>query len=143
MTDGSAAVASVSSAGGQRQESWPASVATNLARVRARIEAAGGDLAAVTIVAVTKGFGPDAVRAALGAGLDDLGDNYAQELLAKRAAVGPGAHWHFLGPVQRNKVGALAPAVDWWHSVDRVAVGEAIARHRPGARVLVHGQRHR
>lgn len=119
-------------------EAAPRSVATNLAAVRARIKAAGGNPARITVVAVTKGFGPEAVRSAIDAGITDLGDNYAQELLSKvRAAVGTPVRWHFLGPVQRNKVSALAPHVDCWHSVDRVAIGEAIARRQPDARVLV------
>ncbi len=114
------------------------SVATNLATVRARIKAAGGNPARITVIAVTKGFGPEAVRAAIDAGITDLGDNYAQELLVKaRAAIGTRVRWHFLGPVQRNKVSALAAHVDCWHSVDRLAVGEAIARRQPDARVLV------
>jgi pyridoxal phosphate enzyme (YggS family) len=106
--------------------------------LRERIEGAGGDPDAVRIVAVTKRFGPEAVAAARAAGLDDLGENYAQELLTK--AVVPeaaGCRWHFIGPVQRNKVRALAPVVHLWQGVDRVEVGVAIARQAPGARVLV------
>ncbi len=45
--------------------------------------------------------------------------------------------WHFVGRLQRNKVGQLAPWVCCWHSVDRLPLGEAIARRAPGARVLV------
>lgn len=112
-------------------------VSSNLATVRGRIETAGGDPAATTVVAVTKGFGEASVRAARTVGLLDLGENYAQELLSKLAATGDDVRWHFLGPVQRNKVASLAGHVDLWHGVDRVAVGETIARHRPGARVLV------
>jgi uncharacterized pyridoxal phosphate-containing UPF0001 family protein len=92
--------------------------------------------AAVTIVAVTKGFGPEAAQAAVGAGLGDVGENYAQELLAKQA-VTPSARWHFLGHVQRNKVGKLAPHVHLWQSVDSLDVGEAISRYAPAASVLV------
>ncbi len=113
------------------------SLAANMAAVRGRIGAAGGDPDHITIVAVTKGFGLAAVRAAVAAGVTDLGDNYAQDLLGKVAAAGGDVRWHFLGPVQRNKVAALAGSVDCWHSVERVVVGEAIARRRPGARVLV------
>jgi uncharacterized pyridoxal phosphate-containing UPF0001 family protein len=96
----------------------------------------------VRVIGVTKGFGPDAVRAALDAGLTDLGENYAAELVAKAAATAPGAPdtsavWHFLGRVQRNKVAQLAPLVGVWQSVARVAEGERIARFAPGARVLV------
>jgi PLP dependent protein len=92
------------------------------------------------VIGVTKSFGGDAVRAALDAGLHDLGENYAAELVAKagEAAVqASGVVWHFLGAVQRNKVAQLAPLVGVWQSVARVAEGERIARFAPGARVLV------
>jgi uncharacterized pyridoxal phosphate-containing UPF0001 family protein len=97
------------------------------------------------VIGVTKGFGPDAVRAAVGAGLADLGENYAAELVAKAAAAAAeagtgdssGVVWHFLGTVQRNKVAQLAPLVGVWQSVARVAEGERIARFAPQARILV------
>ncbi len=91
------------------------------------------------VVAVTKGFGPEAVRAARQAGLADLGENYAAELVGKAAAVDEddGVVWHFLGAVQRNKVAQLAPLVGVWQSVAREAEGARIARFAPGARVLV------
>lgn len=95
---------------------------------RDRISDAGGDPDRVRIVAVTKGFGPEAVLAAVGAGLSDIGENYADELLAKWPAVGSAANWHFLGPVQRNKVHRLAPVVDCWQGVARVVEGDAIRR---------------
>lgn len=116
-------------------------VGGRLAEVRRRIEAAGGDPALVRVVAVTKGFGPDAVATALAAGLPDVGENYAQELLSKSAALattpGTAPRWHFLGAVQRNKVRALAPIVACWQGVARAVEGEEIARRRPGAEVLV------
>lgn len=111
-------------------------VAENLARVRERIERAGGDPARVKVVAVTKGFGPEAAAAAQAAGLDDVGENYAQELMAKAKAGGT-ARWHMLGHVQRNKVKALAPLVDVWQSVDRPELVRALAAHRPGASIFV------
>jgi PLP dependent protein len=93
----------------------------------------------VSVVAVTKGQPPAAVVAARALGLLDVGENYAQELLAKIDALppGPAVRWHFLGRVQRNKVPRLAPLVDCWQSLARLAEGQAIARRRPGARVLV------
>ena len=117
-------------------------IADRLAAVRARIEAAGRAPEDVTVVAVTKGFGPDAVEAAATAGIVDVGENYAQELATKAVALSPsGRHddrrWHFLGHVQRNKVKVIAPVVHLWQGVDRVAAGEEIARRAPGARVLV------
>lgn len=121
-------------------------LAARVDEVRARIRAAGGDDRRVRLVAVTKGFGPAVAAEARACGLTDLGENYADELLAKAAAV-PDARWHFLGAVQRRKVRDLAPAVALWHGVDRVEEGEAIARHAPGAAVLVQvnlsGEAHR
>jgi pyridoxal phosphate enzyme (YggS family) len=110
-----------------------------LEEVRHRIASSSADPDAVRIVAVTKGFGAEAVRAALGAGLTQIGENYADELMAKSRSVGPGsgAVWHFLGTVQRNKVARLVPVVTWWQGVSRVEEGQAIARRRPGSKVLV------
>ncbi len=114
-----------------------AAVESALGEVRARIEAAGRSPDDVQIVAVTKGFGPDAVVAALGAGLATVGENYAQELLTKASVAPEGVRWHFLGPVQRNKVKALHPHVALWHGVDREAAGREIIKHAPAAPVLV------
>jgi len=114
-------------------------VAARLGAITARIESAGGDPAVVRVLAVTKGFGPDAVEAAVAAGLGEVGENYAQELTAKREALGAvaGLRWHFLGALQTNKIGGLAPLVDCWQSVSRPVEGERIARARPGVEVLV------
>lgn len=113
-------------------------VAARLAAVRARIAAAGGDPERVRVVAVTKGLGVDAVRAAVAAGIADVGENYAGELAAKMAGAGDlPVRWHFLGHVQRNKVRRIAAGVHLWQGLDRVAAGEEIARRRPGAAVLV------
>lgn len=114
-------------------------VADRLAEVRSRIEAAGRPAGDVVVVAVTKGFGIDAVEAASAAGIADIGENYAQELAAKVSEAGEnaGRRWHFLGRVQRNKVRSIAPAVHLWQGVDRVSAGEEIARRAPGAKVLV------
>ncbi len=119
-----------------------------LERIRARIDASAPEPGAVRLVAVTKGFGPDAVRDALEAGLADLGENYADELVAKAGQQAAEARdvggvtavqpvWHFLGAIQRNKVARLAPVVDWWQAVSRVTEGRSIASRAPGARVLV------
>lgn len=114
-------------------------VTDRLAAVRERIAAAGRRPEDVVVVAVTKGFGVDAVRAAAAAGIDDVGENYAQELAEKWRENGREVprRWHFLGRVQRNKVRTIAPAVHLWQGVDRVAAGEEIARRSPGAHILV------
>jgi uncharacterized pyridoxal phosphate-containing UPF0001 family protein len=116
-----------------------ADLAARLDAIRQRIERAGGDPAGVEVLAVTKGFGPDAVAAARAAGLGAVGENYARELEAKRAALAgdAGLRWHFLGAIQTNKIRSLAPIVDCWQSVSRAVEGERLARARPGAMVLV------
>ncbi len=117
-----------------------ADVKERLEGLRGRIAQAGGDPTAVTIVGVTKAFGPEAVRAAVAAGLVDLGENYAAELEAKAAAAaaeGLAPRWHFIGAIQRNKVRSVAQRVHLWHGVARANEGAAIARWSPGAAVLV------
>jgi pyridoxal phosphate enzyme (YggS family) len=113
-----------------------------LAAVRARIEdaakSAGRDPADVTLVAVSKEIEVDAIRGALADGVTDLGENRAQELIAKADALGElVTRWHFIGRLQRNKVRALAPHVALWQSVDRAELVQAIAGAAPGATVLV------
>jgi pyridoxal phosphate enzyme (YggS family) len=114
-------------------------VSQRVAEVRERIAAAaaraGRDPRAVTLVAATKTVDLARVQQVIDAGVVDVGENRAQELLAKTAAVG--ARWHFLGRLQRNKVRQLAPWVTCWQSVDRAELGAEIARRAPGARVLV------
>jgi PLP dependent protein len=115
-------------------------VRRRLGEVRRRIERAGGDPDLVRVCAVTKGFGIEAARLAVDAGLVDLGENYAQELVAKAAdlaAEGRTVRWHAIGRLQRNKVRSLAGIVDLWQSVDRASLGAEIARRAPGAAVLV------
>jgi pyridoxal phosphate enzyme (YggS family) len=116
--------------------------AARLAAVRARIDAAaravGRDPASVRLVGASKGVPADRLVEAVVAGLVDLGENRAQEMLGKVGEPGlESVRWHFIGRLQRNKVGALAPHVTVWHSVDRLELGAAVARHAPGARVFV------
>jgi PLP dependent protein len=122
-----------------------AKVAANAERVRQRIADAGGDPARTALVAVTKAQPIDAVTAALDAGLADLGENYAQELVAKAEQLDDGEpalparspRWHFVGRLQRNKVRQVAPYVSLWQSVDRLSLAAEIARRASGAAVLV------
>lgn len=111
-------------------------VAANVDEVRNRIAAVAGGRE-VAVLAVTKGFGADAVIAAHAAGLRSVGENYAQELVAKHAELDGAGEWHFIGRLQRNKVKSLASCVDVWQSVDRAELVDEIARRAPGARVMV------
>lgn len=95
---------------------------------RAIVDAAtrvGRDPAAVRIVAITKTHPPETVRAALAAGLDDIGENYVQEGREKRARV-PGGTWHLVGGLQRNKVRQAVAAFDWIETVDSLPLAEAV-----------------
>jgi len=82
---------------------------------------------AVSLVAVTKGFDAEVAKAAVAAGQLDLGESRAQELIAKRQALGPGVRWHFIGRLQRNKVRDVVGGVSLIHSVDRLRLAEEIA----------------
>jgi len=114
------------------------------ARIAAAARGAGRDPDAVRLVAATKTVPAERVAEAVALGVTDVGENRAQELLAKADALAAGTSttgsdvcWHFLGRLQRNKVRSLAGTVTWWQSVDREPLGVAIARHAPGAQVLV------
>ena len=104
-----------------------ARVATNLEAVRARLAAAARRAHrtpdSVRLVAVSKTFGADFVRAAHGAGQRDFGENKVQEALAKQAATADlDITWHLLGHLQSNKARRTGGAFAWIHSVDRVDV---------------------
>jgi uncharacterized pyridoxal phosphate-containing UPF0001 family protein len=115
-----------------------ARVSRNLEVLRGRIASTGRDQSGVTILAVTKTFPAVAVLAARSSELLDVGENYADELVAKRTTLdAPGVAWHFLGRLQRNKLGRLAPLVDVYQSVARDVEAASIARHAPGARCYV------
>ncbi|MEM9607045.1 MAG: YggS family pyridoxal phosphate-dependent enzyme [Actinomycetota bacterium] len=113
-------------------------VAERLAGVEDRIRTAGGDPERITVLGVTKGHGVEAIDAAAAVGLDDVGENYAQELAAKhseRATLD--LRWHMIGNVQTNKVKLLAPIVHLWQTVDRPSLVAELGKRVPGARVLV------
>ncbi|MGA0878763.1 MAG: YggS family pyridoxal phosphate-dependent enzyme [Ilumatobacteraceae bacterium] len=115
----------------------PRVVADNVRDVRNRITALGGR--DVRIIAVTKGFGLDAALAAMAAGCHGVGENYAQEVVAKFGAMESSERpaIHFIGHLQSNKVEMLAPLITIWQSVDRPSIATAIGTRRPGAGVLI------
>lgn len=124
-------------------------IAAALSEVRARITeasaAAGRPEGSVRLIAVSKKMPGDDVRAALAAGQEDFGENYAQELRDKRATLaadgdaGPGGagggrpRWHYLGPIQSNKVKYLAGQVELIQSLDDGAILQEIDRRLPVA----------
>lgn len=95
-------------------------------------QAASGWSHPVRIVAVTKTFGPEVVRAAAAAGLTDVGENRVQEALAKQdACAAVPVIWHLIGGLQTNKARQVVGRFGLIHSVDREEVGSAIARRVP------------
>lgn len=102
-----------------------------LAGVRDTIERArqqGGYGQTVTIVGVTKTYGPDAVVAAWNAGIQDVGENRVQEATEKMASVAVPVRWHMIGHLQRNKVKQL-DAFHLVHSMDSARLADALAAH--------------
>jgi pyridoxal phosphate enzyme (YggS family) len=110
-------------------------VADRVARVRSEISNAGGS--EVSLIAVTKSFGIDALRAASAAGCEGVGENYAQELLEKVRDGIPPIDVHFIGALQSNKVRSLAGHIALWQSVDRESVVDELGRRAPGASILI------
>ncbi|GGI04339.1 YggS family pyridoxal phosphate-dependent enzyme [Egicoccus halophilus] len=102
-----------------------------LTRVRARIAeaaaAAGRAPADVRLIGVTKTHPPELGRAAVAAGLVSLGENRVQELLAKLPQV-PGAQWHLVGNLQRNKVKDVVGRAVLVHTLDRRSLADALSR---------------
>ncbi len=114
-------------------------IANNLQQVLGRIAhacaAAGRDPASVSLLAVSKTFGAEAVLQAAAAGQRAFGENYIQEGVEKIAAVGggfvPALQWHCIGPIQSNKTRLVAEHFDWAHTVDRLKTAERLAAQRP------------
>jgi pyridoxal phosphate enzyme (YggS family) len=114
------------------------SIVSNLQEVKRRIDGAslavGRDANKITLLAVSKMQGPEAVRAAFDAGQRDFGENYVQEAVAKidalvdlRAQI----RWHLIGPLQSNKTREVAERFDWVHGIDRLKLAERLAAQRP------------
>jgi pyridoxal phosphate enzyme (YggS family) len=110
-------------------------VCANVEEIREAIRIRGGT--DVSLVAVTKTRGIDAILAAHECGCDAVGENYAQELRDKVAGFEVPIPVHFIGAIQTNKIRQIANVVDVWQSVDRRSVVDEIARRCPGSRVLL------
>ena len=115
-----------------------ATIEDKLQQVRARIvracAAAQRPVQSVTLLAVSKTFGADAVREAHAAGLAAFGENYVQEALAKIAALADLRRrlgWHLIGPLQSNKTQVVAETFDWVQTVDRLKIAERLSAQRP------------
>jgi PLP dependent protein len=112
-------------------------IPTRLATVRERIAQACArahrEVASVRLVLASKTQPPDAIAAAYAAGARDFGENYVQEAIAKRAALGhlPDARWHLIGHLQSNKARPAVENFDLIHTLDSARLANALARVRP------------
>lgn len=111
--------------------------ATRLEGVRDRIDraarAAGRRPEEVTLIAVSKTFPAETLRAAYVAGQRHFGESYVQEALSKMDALAdlPDMVWHFIGPLQSNKTRPIAERFHWVHSVDRLRIADRLSAQRP------------
>lgn len=104
--------------------------------IAAAAQAAGRDPKSVSLIAVSKTFGPEAVIAAADAGQRAFGENYLQEAVDKMRAVRSARpdldlEWHFIGPIQSNKTRSVAEHFDWVHAVDREKIAKRLSEQRP------------
>ena len=113
-------------------------IQNQLSAVRDRIHSAcmacGRAPEAVTLLAVSKTFGADAVLAAHDAGQTAFGENYIQEAVQKITTLGHlPLQWHCIGPIQSNKSRLVAENFDWVHTVDRLKIAQRLSEQRPVA----------
>jgi pyridoxal phosphate enzyme (YggS family) len=104
-------------------------------RIADALAAAARPPDSVRLLAVSKTFPAEAVRAVHALGQRTFGENYVQEAVAKKAALAevPGIEWHLIGPLQSNKAAAAARCFDWVESVDRERIANALSAARAGA----------
>lgn len=114
-------------------------IASNLQQVQARMaracQAYGRSVKDVALLAVSKTFDAQTVRAAWEAGQYAFGENYIQEAIEKMQALADvPIEWHCIGPIQSNKSRLVAEHFDWVHTVDRLRIAERLSNQRPVGR---------
>jgi pyridoxal phosphate enzyme (YggS family) len=104
------------------------------ARIGAAAAAAGRAPEDIQLVAVSKTFSPEDVRAAFACGQRAFGESYVQEALEKINDLNDlPLEWHFIGPIQSNKTRAIAETFQWVHSVDRLRIAQRLSDARPAS----------
>jgi len=104
------------------------------ARIGAAAAAAGRTPEDIQLVAVSKTFPPEDIRAAFACGQRAFGESYVQEALDKINDLSDlPLEWHFIGPIQSNKTRAIAETFHWVHSVDRLRIAQRLSDARPAA----------
>jgi pyridoxal phosphate enzyme (YggS family) len=102
-------------------------------RIGTAVQSAGRPAGSVQLLAVSKTFPAEAVRAVYAAGQRAFGENKVQEGAAKRQALADlrDVEWHLIGPLQTNKCRAAAASFDWVESVDRLKIAQRLSALRP------------
>lgn len=98
------------------------------ARIHRATERCGRSADSVNLLAVSKTYGADHIRIAYDAGLRHFGENYAQELSAKRTHLPADIHWHMIGPLQSNKAKLVAGAASYFHALESEELAQRLER---------------
>ena len=80
----------------------------------------------IYLIAVSKKKSIEHIRTAEDLGIDNFGENYAQELEDKAKNIDRNVSWHFIGPLQSNKAKIIAKYADWIHTIDRKKIADKI-----------------
>ncbi len=108
----------------------------NLKIVMERIHAAaqkyGRSVDSIRLMAASKTFSADDIKIAASAGLQEFGENYAQEAIQKiKTLADPKLIWHYIGPIQSNKTRLISENFNWVHSIDRIKTARRLNDARP------------
>ncbi|MBA4311670.1 MAG: YggS family pyridoxal phosphate-dependent enzyme [Chlorobiaceae bacterium] len=109
-------------------------IANNLKNIRQRIanvcQKSGRKAEEITLIAVSKTVTADLIREAVRSDILDLGENYVQDLRAKKEALNDiPIRWHFIGHLQSNKVKYIADWIYLIHAVDSIELASEISKH--------------
>ena len=108
-----------------------ATIASSLQAVKQRIEKTAK--IPVALLAVSKTWPADAIKEAFDAGQKAFGESYVQEALEKMKVLSDlDLEWHFIGPIQSNKVKSIAAHFNWVHSIDREKIAKKLSESRSG-----------
>lgn len=103
-----------------------------MSRIELAAESANREVDEISILAVSKRHGVDAVREAVNAGLRAMGENYVQEALEKMPHCDSSVEWHFIGRIQSNKTRAIAGNFSWVQTVCTDRIARRLGEQRPG-----------
>ncbi|NDE94839.1 MAG: YggS family pyridoxal phosphate-dependent enzyme [Proteobacteria bacterium] len=84
------------------------------------------NLGDIFLIAVSKKKNIEHIRTAQNLGINNFGENYAQELEEKANNIDGNVCWHFIGPLQSNKAKIISKYADWIHTVDRKKIADKI-----------------